>query len=118
VLLLDAVPSARRALGILPVLKNLSPATGVVLLGRRRASTTLLMNAVRRGAWGHVASAELSRDLPKAVRMVAARQPWLPRRLSGAIVAELVARDGGKKELTRPSAPDDNAREEHHEAGR
>jgi DNA-binding NarL/FixJ family response regulator len=100
VLLLDAVPSTRRALGILPVLKHLSPATGVVLLGRRRASTPLLMDAVRRGAWGHLAGSELSRDLPKAVRMVAARQPWLPRRLSETILAELLARgDGEKKEL-------------------
>jgi hypothetical protein len=97
VLLLDAAPSARRALSVLPVLKNLSPATGVVLLGRRRASTTLLMKAVRRGAWGHLAGADLSRDLPKAVRMVAARQPWLPRRLSAAIVAELLARGDGEK---------------------
>jgi len=42
------------------------------------------------GAWGHLAERHLSRDLSKAVRMVAARQPWLPRRLSAAIVAELV----------------------------
>jgi len=92
VLLLDAVRSPRRALGILPALKRLSPGTGVVLLGRRRASTALLLEAVRRGAWGHLAERDLSRDLPKAVRMVAARQSWLPRRLSAAIVAELTKR--------------------------
>jgi len=92
VLLLDAARSPRRALGALPTLKRLSPDTGVVLLGRRRASTTLLLEAVRRGAWGHLAERDLSRDLPKAVRMVAARQPWLPRRLSAAIVAELIER--------------------------
>ena len=91
-LLLDAVRSPRRALGILPALKRLSPGTGVVLLGRRRASTALLLEAVRRGAWGHLAERDLSRDLPKAVRMVAARQSWLPRRLSAAIVAELTKR--------------------------
>ena len=92
VLLLDAAHSPRRALSALPALKRLSPETGVVLLGRRRASTTFLLDAVRRGAWGHLAERDLSRDLPKAVRMVAARQSWLPRRLSAAIVAELVAR--------------------------
>ena len=92
VLLLDAVRSPRRALGILPALKRLSPGTGVVLLGRRRPSTALLLEAVRRGAWGHLAERDLSRDLPKAVRMVAARQSWLPRRLSAAIVAELTKR--------------------------
>jgi len=92
VLLLDAARSPRRAFGALPALKRLSPDTGVVLLGRRRASTTLLLEAVRRGAWGHLAERDLSRDLPKAVRMVAARQSWLPRRLSAAIVAELIER--------------------------
>jgi DNA-binding NarL/FixJ family response regulator len=92
VLLLDAARCPRRAFGALPALKRLSPDTGVVLLGRRRASTTLLLEAARRGAWGHLAEADLSRDLPKAVRMVAARQSWLPRRLSAAIVAELIER--------------------------
>jgi DNA-binding NarL/FixJ family response regulator len=92
VLLLDAARSPRRVFGALPALKRLSPDTGVVLLGRRRASTTLLLEAVRRGAWGHLAERDLSRDLPKAVRMVAARQSWLPRRLSAAIVAELIER--------------------------
>ena len=92
VLLLDAVCSPRRTLAALSAQKHLSPDTGIVLLGRRRASTTLLLQAVRRGAWGHLAERDLSRDLPKAVRMVAARQSWLPRRLSAAIVAELVAR--------------------------
>ena len=92
VLLLDAARSPRRAFGALPALKRHSPDTGVVLLGRRRASTTLLLQAVRRGAWGHLAERDLSRDLPKAVRMVAARQSWLPRRLSAAIVAELTKR--------------------------
>lgn len=92
VLLLDAARSPRRAFGALPALRRLSPDTGVVVLGRRRASTTLLLQAVRRGAWGHLAERDLSRDLPKAVRMVAARQSWLPRRLSAAIVAELIER--------------------------
>ena len=92
VLLLDAARSPRRAFGALRALRRLSPDTGVVVLGRRRASTTLLLQAVRRGAWGHLAERDLSRDLPKAVRMVAARQSWLPRRLSAAIVAELIER--------------------------
>jgi len=97
VLLLDAARSPRRAFGALPALRRLSPDTGVVVLGRRRASTTLLLQAVRRGAWGHLAERDLSRDLPKAVRMVAARQSWLPRRLSAAIVAELIERGHAEK---------------------
>lgn len=91
VLLLDAIRSPHRALDALPALKRLSPETGVLLLGRRRPSTPRLLNAARRGAWGHVAERDLPRDLPKAVRMVAERQSWLPRRLSAAIVAALVA---------------------------
>ena len=91
-LLLDAACSPRHTLAALSALKRLSPDTSVVLLGRRRASIPLLLEAVRRGAWGHLAEHDLSRDLPKAVRMVAAGQPWLPRRLSAAIVAELVER--------------------------
>jgi DNA-binding NarL/FixJ family response regulator len=92
VLVLGAARSPRRALDALPALKRLSPETGVVVLGRRRASTKLLMDAVRRGAWGHLAERDILRDLPKAVRMVAARQPWLPRRLSAAILAEVIER--------------------------
>ena len=104
VLLLDAARSPRRALGALPTLKRLSPDTGVVLLGRRRASAPLLLQAVRLGAWGHLAERDLSRDLPKAVRMVAVRQPWLPRRLSAAIVAELIER-GHAEERNRRAQP-------------
>jgi DNA-binding NarL/FixJ family response regulator len=92
VLLLDTARSPRRALEALPFLRHLSPDAGVLLLGRRPASSTLLLEAARRGAWGHLAERDLSRDLPKAVRMVADRQSWLPRRLSAAIVAELIRR--------------------------
>ena len=93
VLLLDAARSPRRALVALPRLRRLSPDAGVLLLGGRRASSTLLLEAACRGAWGHLAERDLSRDLPKAVRMVADRQSWLPRRLSTALVAELIRRD-------------------------
>jgi DNA-binding NarL/FixJ family response regulator len=90
VLVLDATRWPKRALSALPTLKSLSPQTGVVVLGRRRPSTTALLHVVRHGAWGHLAEPDLPRDLVKAVRMVAARQPWLPRRLGVAIVAELI----------------------------
>src|SRR5207245_8201605 len=103
VLLLDATCSPRHTLRTLPVLKHLSPDTGVVLLGHRRASTGLLLEAARCGAWGHLAERDLSRDLAKAVRMVAAGQPWLPRRLSAPIVAELIER-GHAEEGTHDGA--------------
>jgi len=97
VLLLDAIGSPHRALDALPALKRLSPETGVLLVGRRRPAAPTLLNAARRGAWGHVAERDLPRDLPKAVRMVAERQSWLPRRLSAAIIAELIARSAAEE---------------------
>jgi two-component system, NarL family, response regulator NreC len=97
VLLLDATRWPKRALSALPTLRSVSPQTGVVVLGRRRASTATLLHVVRHGAWGHVAAPDLPRDLAKAVRMVAARQTWLPRRLSAAIVADLVGRAHAEK---------------------
>ena len=92
VLLLDAARSPRRALDALPLLRRLSPNAGVLLLGMALVPgmPKLPFEAARRGAWGHLAERDLSRDLPKAVRMVADRQSWLPRRLSAAIVAELI----------------------------
>ena len=97
VLLLDATRWPKRALSALPTLRAVSPHTGVLIVGRRRASTTTLLRAVRQGAWGHLAAPDLPHDLVKAVRMIAARQTWLPRRLSAAIVADLVDRGHAKK---------------------
>jgi DNA-binding NarL/FixJ family response regulator len=91
VLLLDAGRSPRRALGALPRLRRVSAETAVVLLGRRRPSTTFLLESVRRGARGHVAEADLPRLLPRLVHAVAAGETWLPRRLCAPIVAELIA---------------------------
>jgi two-component system, NarL family, response regulator NreC len=97
VLLLDATRWPKRALSALPTLKSLSPQTGVVVLGRRQPSTTVLLHVVQHGAWGHVAEPDLPRDLVNAVRAVAARQTWLPRRLGAAIVAELIGRAHAEK---------------------
>ncbi len=91
ILLLDAVASPLRALSVLPIIKRMSPATSVILIGRRSTSTEALLEAVRRGAFGHVTEDDLARDLPKAVHTVAGGEPWLPRRLGAAIVAELRA---------------------------
>ena len=99
VLLLDATRSPQRALAVLPGLRRLSPETGVLLLGRRPPSASALLDVVRRGAWGHLSERDLLRDLPKAVRIVADRQSWLPRRLSAAIVADLIASDRAEERI-------------------
>jgi len=78
----------------------LSPDTGVVVLGpgAHRPKRCFCTPCV--GARGAPAERDLSRDLPKAVRMVAARQSWLPRRLSAAIVAESSSAATPRKGLT------------------
>ena len=91
VLLLDAVASPLQALGVLPSLRRLSPTTGVILLSRNRTPTAVLLEGLRRGAWGYLTERDLPRHLPKAVCAVADGEPWISRRLSAAIVAELRA---------------------------
>ena len=88
-ILLDAVTSPLRALLVLPVLKRLSPASSIILIGGESTPIKFILAALRRGATGHIAAADLSRDLPKAIRTVATGEPWLSRQLGAAIVAEL-----------------------------
>jgi two-component system response regulator NreC len=102
VLLLDAVEFPRRALGMLPTLRRLSPTTGVILLGKNGTRLDVVLEGLRRGAWGHLRERDLSRDLPKAVRTVATRQPWFPRQLGAVIVAELRAASRAPKRRPRP----------------
>lgn len=90
-LLLDAAASPLRALSVLPMIKRLSPATRVILMGRSGTRTEVLLEGVRRGASGYLGADDLARDLPKAVDAVMRGEPWLPRRLGAAIVAELRA---------------------------
>jgi DNA-binding NarL/FixJ family response regulator len=91
VLLLDAVVSPLQALGILPNLRRLSPTTGVILLSGDRTPTAVVLEGLRRGASGYLTERDLSRHLSKAVCTVASGEPWVPRRLGAAIVAELRA---------------------------
>jgi DNA-binding NarL/FixJ family response regulator len=49
----------------------------------------VVLDGVRGGALGHISEDDLARDLQKAIHTVARGEPWLPRRLSAAIVAEL-----------------------------
>ena len=90
-LLLDAVEAPLQALGVLPSLRRLSPTTGVILLSGDRTPTKVVLEGLRRGAWGYLTERDLPYYLPKAVCTVASREPWIPRRLGAAIVAELRA---------------------------
>ena len=89
VLLLDAVGAPRRALAVVPIVRRLSPTTRLIVIGRKAAPTDVILAGVRGGALGHISEADLARDLQKAIHTVAGGEPWLPRRLGAAIVAEL-----------------------------
>jgi len=88
-ILLDALTSPLRALFVLPTLKRLSPQSSIIVIGGESTPIKFILAALRRGASGHIAAPDLSRDLPKALRTVAAGEPWLSRQLSAAIVAEM-----------------------------
>lgn len=88
-ILLDTLTSPLRALFVLPRLKQLSPASSVILIGGESTSIKFILAALRRGASGHIAARDLERDLPKALRTVAAGEPWLSRQLGAAIIEEL-----------------------------
>jgi DNA-binding NarL/FixJ family response regulator len=88
-ILLDTLTSPLRALFVLPTLKELSPASSVILIGGESTPIKFIVAALRRGASGLIAARDLERDLPKALRTVAAGEPWLSRQLGAAIVEEL-----------------------------
>ena len=88
-IVLDAVASPLRALFVLRTLKRLSPCSHILLIGAQRTPIAFIVAALRRGASGHIAVRDLSRDLPKALRTVAAGEPWLSRQLGAVIVAEI-----------------------------
>jgi DNA-binding NarL/FixJ family response regulator len=100
-ILLDAVTSPLAALFLLPMIKRLSPASHVILIGSRSTSTEFLLEAVRRGACGYVTARHLARYLSKAVMAVTTGDPWLSRRLGAAIVADLRTRSGSAHTTTR-----------------
>jgi len=100
-ILLDAVTAPLEALFLLPTIKGLSPASHVILIGGKSTSTEFLLEALRRGACGHVAARHLARYLSKAVLAVATGDPWLSRRLGAAIVADLRTRSGSAHATTR-----------------
>jgi DNA-binding NarL/FixJ family response regulator len=88
-ILLDAAPSPVQALALLPTIRRLSRASKVILIGASSTPTAFLLEALRRGACGHLASRDLRRWLATAVSTVARGEAWVSRHLASAIVAEM-----------------------------
>lgn len=105
VILLDALTSPLRGLFVLPTLKRLSPSASIVLVGGDSTPVKFILAALRRGASGHIAARDLSRDLAKALRTVAAGEPWLSRRLGAALVAELRHASGAEAHDSNAATP-------------
>lgn len=93
-ILLDAVTAPLEALFVLPTLQRLSPGARIVLVGSKPEWTEFILEGLRRGACGHVTVADLPRYLQRALQAVATGQPWVPRRMTASIVAEMRAPAG------------------------
>jgi DNA-binding NarL/FixJ family response regulator len=87
VLLLGSSVARRDVPILLALVRRKSRATRVIVVARRPSWRDLL-DALRHGARGYLDEISARRLVSKAVRVVAAGQPWVPR----AIVSEIVAR--------------------------
>ena len=86
VLLLDV--SLFRGLLLLQAIRGRSPRTRVILL-TRRASQVRILAALSCGARGSLEMRLLRRFLAKAVRVVAANEAWVPRKMVARILDHL-----------------------------
>lgn len=73
---------------LLRALRRKSPRTKMILLARR-ASRTLILEALTRGAMGYLKEKAIDDFLLKAVRQVVAGEAWVPRRMAAMIVNHL-----------------------------
>ncbi len=89
ILLLDLALSGANRTALLPMIRRESPRTKVILL-TRRASEQRILDALAQGAPGYLEKTSLRAFLPKAVRVVAAGEAWVPRRMIAKIVDRLV----------------------------
>ena len=88
ILLLDLTLSRSNHLPVLPVIRHESPRTKVILL-TRRVSERRILDALAQGAPGYLEKRSLHEHLAKAVRVVAAGEAWVPRRMIAKIVDRL-----------------------------
>jgi len=99
VLLLNLSLLKGKEISLLPVLRQKSPRTKVILL-TRRAPESRILEALSHGAMGYLEENVLNAFLPKAVRIVDAGEAWIPRKMVAKIIdrlARLTARQEGRK---------------------
>ena len=81
---------------LLRVLCRKSPRTKMILL-IRRASQTVILEALAQGALGYIKERAIDGFLLKAVRQVEAGEAWVPRKMAARIVDRLTIWNGLNK---------------------
>jgi DNA-binding NarL/FixJ family response regulator len=89
VLLLDPSGVEGEGVYLVSTILEKSPKTRIILLSER-ASDSDILDALSQGALGYVAKPALATYLTKAVRAVAAGEAWVPRRMVGRLIDQLV----------------------------
>jgi DNA-binding NarL/FixJ family response regulator len=88
VLVLDAALLDGDVLLLLPLIRRKSPGTRVLLL-TDHAPEARTLDTLSLGAWGYLEKTAVRAYLPRAVRVVAAGQAWVPRKMVARIMDHL-----------------------------
>jgi DNA-binding NarL/FixJ family response regulator len=88
ILLLDLALAAGEGPSLLRLIRRQSPRTRIILLTEGHNEAPIL-DALARGAPGYLEKKFLSVSLTKAVRLVAAGEAWVPRKMVSKVVARL-----------------------------
>jgi DNA-binding NarL/FixJ family response regulator len=106
ILLLDLTLARGMVASLLPLIRQKSPHTRVILLAVG-TSEALILEALAHGAPGYLEEESLCAFLEKAVRVVAAGEAWVPRWMVTEIVDRLRRRaePEDSRESSHPSAP-------------
>jgi len=89
VLLLDPSGVEGEGVYLVSTILEKSPNTRIILLSEH-ASDADILDALSQGALGYLAKPALATYLTKAVRAVAAGEAWVPRRMVGRLIGQLV----------------------------
>ena len=101
VLVLDAA-LFKDASSLLPLIRQKSPGTHVLLL-TDRAPEARTLDTLSHGARGYLEKATLGVYLPRAVRVVAAGQAWVPRQMVARIMDRLAQLTGARDPSCSPA---------------
>jgi DNA-binding NarL/FixJ family response regulator len=88
ILLLDLALSSGQGPSLLRLIRRQSPRTRIILLTEGHGEAPIL-DALARGAPGYLEKKSLSASLTKAVRLVAAGEAWVPRKMVSKVVDRL-----------------------------